>query len=87
MQELLCTKIKAGNYTKSDIEAEVFDRITDTVAPLGFSVKSIIGGASTLLNSSGAINFIFEAQGLNETLIQSINEISTRSKIRVESLK
>ena len=47
-QELLCTKIKAGNYTKSDIEAEVFDRITDTVVPLGFSVKSAIGGASIL---------------------------------------
>jgi hypothetical protein len=82
MLDLLCTRIKADSNTKSDIEAEVLDRITDTVAPLGFSVKSILGGASTLLNAGKTTNFVFEVKDLDKQYIDSINSISTRSKVQ-----
>ena len=82
MSDLLCTRIKADSHTKADIEAEVLDRITDTVSPLGFSVKSILGGASTLLNAGKTTNFVFEVKGLDKTHIDSINAISTRSKVQ-----
>lgn len=82
MSDLLCTRIKADSNTKADIEAEVLDRITDTVAPLGFSVKSILGGASTLLNAVKTTNFVFEVKGLDKKYIDSINSISTKSKVQ-----
>ena len=47
----------------------------------GFSIKSDIGAAPTLVNASGATNFIFEVKGLSEEQIESINSINTRKKI------
>ncbi len=88
MSGLLCSRIKADSNSKADIEAEVVDRISDTVAPLGFSVKSTLGGASTLLNAGKTTNFVFEVQDLEKRHIDNINSISTRSKIqdRIKSI-
>lgn len=82
MHELLCKQMKAGNNKKADIEAEIYDRITNTISPLGFSVKSIIGGASTLLNAGKTTNFIFEVNGLDGIYVNEINAISTRTKVQ-----
>ncbi len=82
LKELLCTTIKADNTSKADIEAEIYDRISDTVTPLGFSVKSVVGGASTLLNAGKTTNFVYKVNGLNPTLINQINSIETRSKVQ-----
>jgi hypothetical protein len=82
LEDLLCTTIKADNTSKADIEAEIYDRISDTVTPLGFSVKSIVGGASTLLNAGKTTNFIYKVNGLNPALINQINSIETRSKVQ-----
>jgi type II restriction enzyme len=82
MKELDCTKIKANNLSKADIEAEIYDRISDTISPLGFSVKSMVGGASTLLNAGKTTNFIFTVEGLDAKHIEEINKIETRSKVQ-----
>ncbi len=82
MKDLLCSKIKAASSKKADIEAEIDDRISDTNSILGFSVKSIIGGASTLLNAGKTTNFLFRIIGLNEKYLDDINAISTRSKVQ-----
>lgn len=89
MSELECSRIKADNTTKADIEAEVLDRMTNVVTPQGFSVKSAIGGASTLLNAGKTTNFIFEVKGLDEKHIDSINAIDTRAKVqdRIHEIK
>ena len=50
MSEYLLTQVKAGSTQKSDILGEVADRLGVGTRPLGFSVKSHIGGAPTLLN-------------------------------------
>jgi len=81
MTEMLCEKVKADNSKKSDITAIIYDRISETMPKLGFSVKSMIGGASTLLNAGKTTNFIFKVRNFKGD-IKKINAIKTRSKIR-----
>ncbi len=81
MQDFLCTKVKADNNKKADIIAVIHDRITATMPQLGFSVKSMIGGASTLFNAGKTTNFIFKVDGFKGN-IGEINKIKTKSKIR-----
>jgi hypothetical protein len=82
MDILLCKSIKADNNTKADIEAEIDDRIANHAAKLGFSVKSIVGGASTLLNAGKTTNFIFKISGLDNKYIEKINAIDSKSKVQ-----
>lgn len=81
MEEFLCTKVKAGSDQKADIVAVIYDRISETMPELGFSVKSMIGGASTLLNAGKTTNFIFKVKGFNGP-IEEVNNIGSKSKIR-----
>ncbi|WP_157064485.1 HpaII family restriction endonuclease [Rickettsia sp. MEAM1 (Bemisia tabaci)] len=89
MSDLLCTRIKTDKNTKADIEAKVVDRIANTIVPSGFSVKSLLGGASTLLNAGKTTNFVFEIKDLNINYLNEINAISTRSKVqdRIKAIK
>jgi type II restriction enzyme len=48
---------------------------------LGFNIKSYMGNAPTLLNSSMATNFVYEIEGYNGN-IEEVNNIETKSKIR-----
>lgn len=83
--------LKAKSSVKSDIRIVIHDQRTGTNPELGFSIKSQLGGASTLLNAGKTTNFIFKIE--NSTLTQNqickINEIETRSKIkdRIEKIK
>ncbi len=56
MNELYCDKIKSASSKKSDIILKIEDPVTGKHPIRGFSVKSKIGGLSTLLNSSRATN-------------------------------
>lgn len=49
---------------------------------LGFSVKSHLGGAPTLLNASEATNIVYKVEGLNNEDVWRINSIDTRTKIQ-----
>ncbi|PIT87476.1 MAG: HpaII family restriction endonuclease [Candidatus Magasanikbacteria bacterium CG10_big_fil_rev_8_21_14_0_10_40_10] len=81
MDELLCTKVKASNKRKADLVAIIFDRISKTSPMLGFSIKSMVGGASTLLNPGKTTNFIFEITNFNGK-IADVNKIKTHAQIR-----
>lgn len=81
MQTFLLKKIKAGSADKSDIVASIKDDIVSETNPTGFSIKSQIGGASTLLNASSGTNFIYKIKGFTGKT-EEINSIETRSKIR-----
>lgn len=81
MTDLLCTKVKASNAKKADLVAIIYDRISETMPMLGFSIKSMIGGASTLLNPGKTTNFIYRVSGF-EGNIEEINAIQTNSQIR-----
>lgn len=82
MQEFLLTKIKANSLEKSDLIATIKDDIVSETEPYGFSIKSQVGGASTLLNAStSGTNFIYKISGFHGDKEQ-INAIDTRSKVR-----
>jgi type II restriction enzyme len=60
MKELHCKKIKSSSSKKADISLKIEDPNTGTKPIREFSIKSKIGGMSTLFNASGATNFEFE---------------------------
>src|SRR5690606_33751668 len=76
---------------KSDIRIVIHDQRTGTTPELGFSIKSQLGGASTLLNAGRTTNFIYKVADvvLGDQQIQSINGINTNSKIkdRIEKIR
>ena len=76
--------LKAKSTVKSDIRIVIHDQRVGTNPELGFSIKSQLGGASTLLNAGKTTNFIFKINNLTlaQNQISEINEIDTRSKIK-----
>lgn len=76
--------LKARSTVKSDIRIVIHDQRTSTNPELGFSIKSQLGGASTLLNAGKTTNFIYSISDValtNEQILE-INAIETRCKIR-----
>lgn len=82
MNKLLCTQIKAANSQKADLTVVIHDRVASIEPELGFSIKSMLGASSTLLNASGATNFVFRIDGPISSHVEEINSIEGRSKIR-----
>lgn len=79
-----CDSLKAKSSVKSDIKVVIHDQRTGTTPELGFSIKSQLGGASTLLNAGKTTNFIYKIKSpiLSESQIIEINSINSRSKIK-----
>ncbi len=74
--------LNAGNARKEDLILKVHDHTIGHDHEIGFSIKSKLGSPATLLNASGATNFIYKITGLDERKIKKINSIKTKSKIR-----
>ncbi len=66
MEELACTKIAAPSTDKTDITMQLHDIQTGYTPICGFSIKSELGNPPTLLNASGATNFVFEVNGISD---------------------
>ena len=82
MMELLnVTQISAASSDKTDITMQIHDINTGFNPICGFSIKSELGSAPTLLNASGATNFIYEVSGLTVEDVERINSINTSTKI------
>jgi len=85
-----CHSLKAKSSVKSDIRIIIHDQRTQMSPELGFSIKSQLGGASTILNAGKTTNFVYKINGscLSEQEIVDINSINSRSKIkdRIEKL-
>jgi type II restriction enzyme len=83
--------LKAKSKDKSDIKIEIHDKRVGTSSELGFSIKSQLGSASTLLNAGQTTNFIFKLVGpeLTDLQIEEVNQIEGGSKIkdRIEKLR
>ena len=82
MVDIRCTKIKASSADKTDITMQVCDRITGGNSFVGYSIKSELGSAPTLLNASGATNFRYEVSLLNEETMANVNGLATKARIR-----
>lgn len=81
LNDIGLTHLSAPSTDITDISMMVHDTCTGTDQRMGFSIKSYIGNAPTLLNASGATNFIYDVTGLNAAQIEKINAINTRDKI------
>lgn len=83
MDKIYCTSLKASSSDKTDIHIVLHDQRTKMNSDMGFSIKSQLGGDSTLLNASGATNFVYRIEGgdFSDEEIERINAIDTRSKI------
>lgn len=65
--------IKADSYEKADIHIVVHDPRTGQAPDLGFSIKSELGSAPTLLNPGKPTNFIYElSQPLSKEQVQKV---------------
>ena len=82
LKEIGCERLAAPSSDKTDISMQIYDINTGYSPVCGFSIKSEIGNAPTLINATGATNFIYEFEGLSDEQIESINAIDTRTKIR-----
>ncbi|TSC85797.1 MAG: Type II restriction endonuclease HpaII [Microgenomates group bacterium Gr01-1014_7] len=81
LEKLQKPVIKGYSHRKSDIVLVIHDVRTGIKPEVGFSIKSQVGGASTLLNPGTTTNFIFEINNFNSTA-EKINGIETRAKLR-----
>lgn len=82
LKEICCERLAAPSSDKTDITMQIHDIQTGYSPVCGFSIKSEIGNAPTLINATGATNFIYEVEGLSDEQIDSINAIETRTKIK-----
>ena len=92
MNSIYCNSLKAKSSDKTDIRIILHDRRTKINSEMGFSIKSQLGGDSTLLNASKATNFNFKVTGvdLSDDEITAINSINPkRNKVieRVNAIK
>ena len=76
--------LKDEKLYKADIHIVIPDYHTGLNANLGFSIKSEIGSAPTLLNASNATLFTYEVAGnrMSDKTIDMVNNISERRKIQ-----
>lgn len=76
------TKIKAPALDTTDISMQIEDIHTNFIRNVGFSIKSEVGHAPTLLNAGMTTNFIYKVKGITLEQAEEINAIDTRSKIK-----
>lgn len=77
MWRIGCSKLKASSMDKADIHIVIHDLRTNMKPLLGFSIKSQLGSASTLLNATEATNirYLIVGGNMSDAEIKSINEI------------
>lgn len=89
LNQIHLERLAAPSSDITDITMELHDTNTGIDQIMGFSIKSYIGGAPTLLNASGATNFVYEVIGLSDIEMDEINSINSRTKImdRIHAIK
>ncbi|MDE7150577.1 MAG: HpaII family restriction endonuclease, partial [Bacteroidales bacterium] len=63
MDKIYCQTLRASSSDKTDIRIILHDQRTKMDKTMGFSIKSQLGGDSTLLNASCATNFVYRIEG------------------------
>lgn len=75
MDKILCYKLSAPATDKTDITIKIVDINTGYSPVVGFSIKSELGAAPTLLNAGKTTNFIYEVIHSNPSLLRETNAI------------
>ena len=79
---ICCTKLKAASSKKQDITIQIYDIHTGISPTCGFSIKSYLGAPPTLLNPGIGTNFIYQIDECNDSIMNHVNTIKTKSKIK-----
>ena len=79
---ICCNKAKAQSNKKEDITVELRDINTGIKAIRGFSIKSFLGSAPTLINPGTNTNFTFILENCNDQIMTDTNGIETSQKIK-----
>lgn len=75
LNELKIKTLKAKSVDKSDIRIKIHDINTGYEALQGFSIKSRLGSASTLVNASQATTFSYKIDGqITDEIMKEFNE-------------
>ena len=87
MRKIGCSKLKAPSGDKADIHIIIHDLRTGMTPLLGFSIKSQLGSASTLLNAGETTNIRYRIVGgaMSDDEINEINSIKNHLP-RMEAL-
>lgn len=73
--------IKAKSSNKADIRIVIHNSKTGLISELGYSIKSKLGAASTLINSNkDGTNFIYKIQGISSEQIKKFNSFNKFKK-------
>ncbi|MFM2423942.1 MAG: hypothetical protein RLZZ70_331 [Candidatus Parcubacteria bacterium] len=83
MSDLHCSQMRAASRKKADLTIVLHDRKSPEFPELGFSIKSMLGSPATLLNSSGATNFLYRIIARDNKPIQSIDDLSPRDTVKM----
>lgn len=77
MGQIGCSKLKAPSKDKADIHIVIHDLRTNMTPLLGFSIKSQLGSASTLLNAGVPTNIRYHIAGgrMTDHELEEINSI------------
>ena len=80
--------LKAKSPDKADIRIKIHDINTGYESVQGFSIKSRLGGASTLVNAGKTTNFIYEVTGNpTDDIIEGFETCSIKFKDKMAYLK
>ncbi|MGL4993612.1 MAG: HpaII family restriction endonuclease [Bacteroidales bacterium] len=72
-----CNELKAKAINKADLLLVIHDFRISRTHKLGFSIKSQLGGSSTLLNaSSDTTSFLYQVSGIDDVVMNKFNEIN-----------
>lgn len=87
MKKIGCSRLKASSRDKADIHIVIHDLRTGMTPLLGFSIKSQLGSASTLLNAGETTNICYRIVGgaMTDDEINEINSIKNHLP-RMEAL-
>ncbi len=78
MKKIDCTSVKAKSSDKADIRIVIHNLDTGSTSELGYSIKSKLGAASTLINSNkDRTNFVFEISGITSEQMEVFNSYKT----------
>lgn len=82
MELLKRNSIAAASFQKADLILEIYDTKMLRNTEQGYSIKSQVGGLSTLFNSSKATNMLYSVEGIDLSKVAEINaEDSCRKRV------
>ncbi|KIM03282.1 MAG: hypothetical protein KN64_12675 [Sulfurovum sp. AS07-7] len=74
-------KPKGASNVKGDLTANVLDNKFNKIVNLKYNIKSSLGNPATLLNASNHTNFIYEVTGIDDSIMNQSNNITTLKKL------